>query len=99
MKGEKNLWDAVLEFLEESNIDLSFREYFSSWPVVAGARLSSCTRLSSLRDLDSGKIYVTPSSLSAKSLLRMEEKAVIERWNERFPDKKIKKIAVLKAKP
>lgn len=99
MQGEKNLWDAVLEFLGEMNVDLSFQEYFRSWPVIAGPRLSSCTRLSSLKDLDSGKIYVTPSSLSAKSLLRMEEKGVIERWNEMFPDKKIKKICVLTAKP
>lgn len=98
-KGEKNLWEAMLEFLDESGIDLSFQEYFRSWPVVAGARLSSCTKLASLKDLDCGRIYVTPSSLSAKSLLKMEEKAVIERWNERFPDKKIKKITVLKAKP
>ena len=99
MKGEKNLWDAMLELFGEMDIDLSFREYFRSWPVIAGPRLSSCTKLSSLRELESGKIYVTPSSISAKSLLKMEEKGVISRWNEMFPDKKIKKIGVLNSKP
>lgn len=96
---EKNLWDAMEEFFKEYNIDLSFERYFSSWSVVAGPRLASCTRLSSLRDLDKGRISVTPVSLSAKSLLKMEEKNVIKRWNDLFPDKKIEKITVLTARP
>lgn len=99
MKDEKNLWDAVLEFLGEMDVDLSFQKYYRSWPVIAGPRLSSCTRLSSLKDLDNGRIYVTPSSISAKSLLKIDEKAVMARWNEMFPDKKIKKIGILTAKP
>lgn len=96
---EKNLWDAMEEFFREYDIDLSFEKYFSSWSVIAGPRLSSCTRLTSLKDLDRGRISVTPVSLSAKSLLRIEEKNVIRRWNDIFPDKKIEKITVLSARP
>ncbi len=97
--SEKNLWDAMTEFLKEYNIDLSFQKYFDAWPLICPVSLSSCTRLSSIRDLDNKKIYVTPSSLSSKSLLKMEEKNIIRKWNERFPDKKINKIVILNAKP
>lgn len=97
--SEKNLWDAMMEFMSEYNIDLSFQEYFDAWPVICGPSLSSCTRLNSIGDLEKGKIYVTPSSLSSKSLLKMNEKNIITRWNERFPDKKIEKIVILNAKP
>ena len=96
---EKNLWDAMEEFFSEYDIDLSFERYFSSWAVIAGPRLSSCTRISSLKELDRGRISVTPVSLSAKSLLKMEEKNIIKRWNDIFPDKKIEKITVLAARP
>lgn len=97
--SEKNLWDAVLEFLEEYDIDLSFREYYDAWPLICGINLSSCTKLTSIKDLDNGKIYVTPSSLSSKSLLKINEKSIMKRWNERFPDKKIERIVILNAKP
>ncbi len=96
---EKNLWDAILEYLDESDIDLSYRKYYDAWPVISGVRLSSCTRLSSIRDLERKKIHVTPSSLSARSLLKLEEKGIMKRWNEMFPEKKIEKIVILTARP
>lgn len=95
MVKEKNLWEAVEEFLKENNLDISYVEYYKAWPVISGARLSSATKIASLRDLDRKKIYVTPSSLSVKSLLKLEEKSIIKRWNEMFPEKKIEKIVVL----
>lgn len=95
----KNLWDAVEEFLKESNIDLSYVDYYKAWPVISGMNLSSCTKLTSLKDLEKKKIYVSATSLSAKSLLKLEERNVIKRWNEIFPDKKIDKIVIVSSRP
>ncbi len=99
MVKEKNLWEAVEEFLKESNIDLSYIDYYKAWPVISGINLSSCTKLSSLKDIEKKKIYVEAQSLSAKSLLKLEEKNVIKRWNDMFPNKKIEKIVVLSGRP
>ena len=57
MVEEKTLWNGIEEYLKSNNIDFSRQKYFSSWPVIAGVRLSSCTKLDSF-DLKKGKIYV-----------------------------------------
>ncbi len=99
MIKEKSLWEAIEESLKESNIDLSFFIYYKAWPVIAGARLSSSLKLTSIKNLDKKTIHVTPSSISVRSLLKLEEKGIIKRWNDMFPDKKIEKIIVLPCKP
>ncbi len=93
---DKTIWDGVLEYLKENNIDISSLEFFKAWPVIAGIRLSSCTRLISVKDIKMGKIYVSPSSLSAKSLLKIEEKRIISDWNKLFPSSKINKVVITK---
>lgn len=95
MVKDKNLWQAMEEFFLENNLDLSYVEYYKAWPVISGIRLSSSTKLTSLRDLDKKKIYITPSSTSVKALIKLEESNIIKRWNNMFPHKKIEKIVVL----
>lgn len=93
---DKTIWDGVLDYLKETNIDISHVEFFKAWPVIAGIRLSSCTRLISVKDIKMGKIYVSASSISAKSLLKMEEKRIIRDWNKIFPSSKINKVVITK---
>ena len=93
--SEKTLWDGIKECLEEYNIDFSRRQFFASWPVIAGVRLSSCTALNRF-DSSKKKIFVSASSLSSKSLLIMEKKRIIEEWNRMFPESQIKDVVVLK---
>lgn|SRR5574344_628298 len=95
MSEEKTLWNGIKEYLEENNIDYSRQKYFSSWPVIAGIRLSSCTRLHSV-DIKKGRIYVKANSLSARSLLTMEKARIIKDWNTMFPSSPIKEIVVPK---
>lgn len=95
MVKDKNLWEAMEEFFIENKLDLSYVEYYKAWPVISGVRLSSSTKLTSLRDLDKKKIYITPSSTSVKTLIKIDEINIIKRWNSMFPDKKIEKIVVL----
>ena len=99
MIKEKNIWEAIEESLKESNIDLSYFEYYKVWPVITGPKLSSSLKLTSTKNLDKKIIHVTPSSISVKSLLKLEEKNIIKRWNDIFPDKQIEKIIVLPCKP
>lgn len=95
MVEEKTLWNGIEEYLKSNNIDFSRQKYFSSWPVIAGVRLSSCTRLDSF-DLKKGKIYVKANSLSSRSLLIMEKTRIIKDWNSFFKDAPIKEIVVVK---
>ena len=83
MVEEKTLWNGIEEYLKSNNIDFSRQKYFSSWPVIAGVRLSSCTKLDSF-DLKKGKIYVKANSLSSRSLLIMEKTRIIKDWNSFF---------------
>ena len=99
MIKEKNIWEAIEESLKENNIDLSYFEYYKVWPVITGPKLSSSLKLTSTKNLDKKIIHVTPSSISVKSLLKLEEKNIIKRWNDIFPDKQIEKIIVLPCKP
>ncbi len=96
---DKTLWDGVLEYLRENNIDISFHKYYEAWPIISGIRLSSCTKIASLKDLNKGILYVLPSSLSSKSLLKMEEKRIVNTWNQFFPENRINKIVAVKYKP
>lgn len=93
---DKTIWDGVLEYLEEKNIDITYLEFHKAWPVIAGIRLSSCTRLTSVKDIKMGIIYVSPSSISVRSLLKMEEKRIINDWNKIFPSYKINKVVITK---
>ena len=95
MVEEKTLWNGIEEYLKSNNIDFSRQKYFSSWPVIAGVRLSSCTKLDSF-DLKKGKIYVKANSLSSRSLLIMEKTRIIKDWNSFFKDDPIKEIVVVK---
>lgn len=95
MVEEKTLWNGIEEYLKSNNIDFSRQKYFSSWPVIAGVRLSSCTKLDSF-DLKKGKIYVKANSLSSRSLLIMEKARIIKDWNSFFKDAPIKEIVVVK---
>ena len=95
MVEEKTLWNGIEEYLKSNNIDFSRQKYFSSWPVIAGVRLSSCTKLDSF-DLKKGKIYVKANSLSSRSLLIMEKTRIIKDWNSFFKDTPIKEIVVVK---
>ena len=95
MVEEKTLWNGIEEYLKSNNIDFSRQKYFSSWPVIAGVRLSSCTKLDSF-DLKKGKIYVKANSLSSRSLLIMEKTRIIKDWNSFFKDVPIKEIVVVK---
>lgn len=95
MSEEKTLWTGIKEYLESNNIDFSRQKYFSSWPVIAGVRLSSCTRLDSI-DLKKERIYVKANSLSSRSLLTMEKARIIKDWNTMFPDARIKEIVIPK---
>ena len=95
MVEEKTLWNGIEEYLKSNNIDFSRQKYFSSWPVIAGVRLSSCTKLDSF-DLKKGKIYVKANSLSSRSLLIMEKTRIIKDWNYFFKDAPIKEIVVVK---
>ncbi len=95
MIKDKSLWEALVESLKENNIDMSYFEYYKAWPVIAGPRLSASLKLTSTKNLDKKTIHVTPSSISVRSLLKLEEKGIIKRWNDMFPDKKIEKIIVL----
>ena len=95
MSEEKTLWNGIEEYLKSNNIDFSRQKYFSSWPVIAGIRLSSCTRLDSM-ELKKGRIYVKANSLSSRSLLMMERTRIIRDWNTMFPDANIKEIVVVK---
>ena len=54
MSEEKNLWDSIVEYLDEIHLDYSRQKYFSAWPVIAGVRLSSCTRLEKV-DTEKGR--------------------------------------------
>lgn len=99
MIKEKNIWEAIEEALRENNVDMSYFEYYKAWPVIAGAKLSSSLKLTSTKNLDKKTIHVTPSSISVRSLLKLEEKNIIKRWNDMFPDKQIEKIIVLPCKP
>ena len=96
---DKTLLDGILEYLKENNIDISFHKYYQAWPIISGIRLSSCTKIASIKDIDKGILYITPSSLSAKSLLLMEEKRIISDWNKAFPDKKLKKLVAVRYRP
>ena len=95
MVEEKTLWNGIEEYLKSNNIDFSRQKYFSSWPVIAGVRLSSCTKLDSF-DLKKGKIYVKANSLSSRSLLIMEKARIIKDWNSFFKNAPIKEIVVVK---
>ena len=95
MVEEKTLWNGIEEYLKSNNIDFSRQKYFSSWPVIAGVRLSSCTKLDSF-DLKKGKIYVKANSLSSRSLLIMEKTRIIKDWNSFFIYAPIKEIVVMK---
>ena len=95
MVEEKTLWNGIEEYLKSNNIDFSRQKYFSSWPVIAGVRLSSCTKLDSF-DLKKGKIYVKANSLSSRSLLLMEKTRIIKDWNSFFFFSLIKEIVVVK---
>lgn len=95
MVEEKTLWNGIEEYLKSNNIDFSRQKYFSSWPVIAGVRLSSCTKLDSF-DLKKGRIYVKANSLSSRSLLIMEKTRIIKDWNSFFNDAPIKEIVVVK---
>ena len=95
MVEEKTLWNGIEEYLKSNNIDFSRQKYFSSWPVIAGVRLSSCTKLDSF-DSKKGKIYVKANSLSSRSLLIMEKARIIKDWNSFFKDAPIKEIVVVK---
>lgn len=95
---DKTIWDGVLEYFKEKNIDITYLEFFKAWPVIAGIRLSSCTNLVSIKDIKKGLIYVSASSISAKSLLKMEEKRIICDWNKIFPSSKINKVVITKVK-
>ncbi len=99
MIKEKNIWEAIEEALRENNVDMSYFEYYKAWPVIAGPKLSSSLKLTSTKNLDKKTIHVTPSSISVRSLLKLEEKNIIKRWNDMFPDKQIEKIIVLPCKP
>ena len=44
MAEEKTLWNGIEEYLISNNIDFSRQKFFSSWPVIAGVSLSSCTK-------------------------------------------------------
>ena len=95
MVEEKTLWNGIEEYLKSNNIDFSRQKYFSSWPVIAGVRLSSCTKSDSF-DLKKGRIYVKANSLSSRSLLIMEKTRIIKDWNSFFKDATIKEIVVVK---
>ncbi len=95
MSDEKTIWDGIVEYLEEQNIDFSGHRFFRSWPVIAGVRLSSCSYLDKV-DSKKGKIYVKVSSLSSRSLLMVEKKRIIDDWNRMFPETKIKEVVVAK---
>lgn len=95
MVEEKTLWDAVKEYMDSNNLDLSRHRYFSAWSVISGVRLSSCTRLEKV-DKAKGRIYVSATSISARSLLTMEKRRILEEWNKMFPDCPIKEVVVQK---
>ena len=95
MSEEKNLWGSIEEYVYEIHLDYSRQKYFSAWPVIAGVRLSSCTRLEKV-DTEKGKITVRPNSLSSRSLLLMEKKRIIEDWNRMFPSFPIKEVVIAK---
>lgn len=99
MIKEKDLWEALEESFRKNNIDLSYFEYYKAWPVIAGPKLSSSLKLTSIKNLDKKTIHVTPSSISVRSLLKLEEGNILKRWNDMFPDKKIEKIIVLPCRP
>lgn len=92
---EKTLADGLDEILIELNIDKNRYKFFNSWPVIAGVKLSSCTKLNKV-ELSKKKIYVSASSLSSKSLLIMEKNRIIKDWNNMFPNNQIKDILVVK---
>ena len=95
MAEEKTLWNGIEEYLISNNIDFSHQKFFSSWSVIAGVRLSSCTRLDSV-DLKKSRIYVKANSLSSRSLLVMDKSRIIREWNTMFPNAHIKEVVVLK---
>lgn len=93
--AEKTIWDGVLDYFNETHLDINRRKYYEAWPVVAGINLSSCTHLQSYKP-EEGKIYVKTDSISAKSLLMMQRKRIINDWNKIFPDAEIKEVVVAK---
>lgn len=93
--NEKTIWDGVMEYFQEANIDINRRRFYEAWPVIAGIHLSSCTQLMKVRT-EEGKIYVKANSLSARSLLMMERKRILVDWNKMFPDAEIKEVVVSK---
>ena len=95
MAEEKTLWNGIEEYLISNNIDFSRQKFFSSWPVIAGVRLSSCTKLDSV-DLKKSRIYVKANSLSSRSLLIMDKSRIIRDWYTMFPNAHIKEVVVMK---
>lgn len=93
--AEKTIWDGVLEYFEENQLDINRRRFYEAWPVVAGFNLSACTHLKSYKP-EEGKIYVVADSISARSLLMMQRKRIVSDWNKMFPDAEIKEVVVAK---
>lgn len=94
--AEKTIWDGIVEYMEDNGFSLRLKDYFAAWPVIAGYSLSSCTELKKV-DEKNGKIYVYPTSSSARSLLSMQKKRIIKSWNEQFSDFQIKDIVITRS--
>lgn len=87
----KSLADEIEDFLK--NNGKSDHELYKAWPVLCGPSLAAVTRLRSFKN---GTLYVESSSFSAKGLLMNEKPKILKKYQEMFPDYKIKSLALTK---
>lgn len=87
----KTLSDEIEKYIKD--IGPNYHELYKAWPIFAGPSLAAVTRLHSFKN---GTLYVESSSFSAKGLLMNEKSKILKKYQEKFPEYKIKSLALTK---
>lgn len=86
------LKDALEEIIKsDSDIDVEKIEAIKAWPDFCGPELAAVSYVKTIKD---GVIRIYSNSSSARTILGMQKKKIIEKYNEFYPNLHIADIQI-----
>ena len=85
---EKSIGELINIYIK--GID-SIKGYHSAWPGIAGPQLA---RLTEFDKAEEGVLYIRARGSAASNLVMLRKRAIINAFNDAFPDDKVSRIKV-----
>lgn len=90
---EHTLKEELDNYFDKYRIDKTKAIAYKAWPVISGPQLSAVTKLVNIKD---GVLKVSTMSSSAKTLLNLRKKKIIDDYNQMYPDLDIKGLDIVR---